>query len=107
LIELGTQTDCKVYSEFGNWLQDLSIHTSCSKPVDLGDASVRCRCRDGHDRRGEIGIGQNVLYTYKITNNSDVPAVDVIVLDDQLGPVPGARSRISARTRRSCCTPTR
>ena len=65
--------------------------TSCSKPVNLGDIFGALEVF-GLDTTGggQISLATEVLYTYRITNNSDTTAVNVTAVDSELGPLPGS-----------------
>ncbi len=85
------QTDCTIYDEFGNWVQDVSFHTSCSKPIGIGDkfGSLEVFGLDSTEG-GNAMAGTEVIYTYKVTNLSDVGVVNVSVFDDKLGEITGS-----------------
>lgn len=75
----------------GAVLQSISIHTSCSQPLNLGDRFggvevVGMATTDG----GEVWAGSPVQYTYEVTNTSSAAVTDVAVVDDELGEVPGS-----------------
>ncbi len=72
-------------------LQSLNIHTSCSKPLGLGDrfGSVEVNAmdiKDGDYLTTEI----EVEYTYEIVNEGVVPVENITVVDDILGVIPGS-----------------
>jgi len=89
--QLPTQMDCEITDEFDNVLMTLSLHTSCSKPVNLGDIFGALEVF-GLDTTGGgvIGLATEVFYSYKITNHSDFAAVNVTAVDSELGELPGS-----------------
>ncbi len=75
----------------GAVLQSLNIHTSCSKPLRLGDrfGSVEVVALDMKD--GDyLSSGSDVEFTYVITNEGRVPVENITVVDSVLGAVPGS-----------------
>ena len=58
----------------------MTLHTSCSKPVNLGDIFGALKVF-GLDTTGggAVSLATEVLFNYKITNNSDADAMDVSV----------------------------
>jgi cysteine-rich repeat protein len=72
-------------------LQHLKIHTSCSQPLDLGDrfGAVEVVGVDS-TLGGPATLGAAVEYRYTLTNGGADPIVDVVLVDDQLGEVPGS-----------------
>jgi len=87
----GSDTFCEIYDEFGNWVQDLKFHTSCSKPLNLGDrfGALEIFGMDTTENT-PISLAVPVIYTYEITNLSGQEVQNVTVVDDPLGVVPGS-----------------
>ncbi len=89
--QLGSQTTCEIHDEFGNWVQDVSFHTSCSKRLDLGDRFGSLEVFGvSSTGGGDVAMGHEVIYTYKVTNLSDASVVNVTVFDDKIGEVSGS-----------------
>jgi len=71
--------------------QDGYFHTSCSKPLNLGDQfgslQVYGLTTTGGSGGGggTVTLGSEVEYTYTVTNDTAWPVVDVNVDDDKLG----------------------
>ena len=90
---LGAESIATIYSANGTLLEDIVFHTSCSKPLNLGDRFgalevVAMSLEDGTTLSNE-STGNLVEYMYVITNN-DSSGVDVSeVWDDPLGPISG------------------
>ncbi len=63
--------------------QSLEIHTSCSQPLAVGDTfgSLEVVAING------VLPGNEVVFTYEVTNAGDAPVADVVVTDDVLGPI--------------------
>jgi hypothetical protein len=83
--ELGSET--KFDASDGIGTQSIMLHTSCSKPLNLGDrfGAFEVFALDRKDL-GPVSLGGTVEYQYKITNLSPNDPVDVTsVFDDQLG----------------------
>ncbi|MFC1532529.1 hypothetical protein ACFL7M_04060 [Thermodesulfobacteriota bacterium] len=72
-------------------LQSLKIHTSCSKPLSLGNrfGSVQVVAMDLKD--GDyLSSGADVEYTYVIKNTGRVDVQNITVVDSIFGVVPGS-----------------
>jgi hypothetical protein len=72
-------------------IQSLSIHTSCSKPLAVGDRFgamevVAMRPRDGQ----HLSANSEVEYTYVVSNEGSVAVEHVTVADDVLGEISGS-----------------
>jgi hypothetical protein len=72
-------------------LQSIDIHTSCSKPLNLGDrfGSLEVVTLDTTEG-GVQQQGGAVEYLYKVENIGGVDVIDLTVIDDVLGEVPGS-----------------
>lgn len=72
-------------------VEEVTFHTSCSEPLNVGDqfGSVQIFGMQMTDGR-IIALGYDVEYTYTITNIGPVPVMNVMVVDDVLGEVPGS-----------------
>ncbi len=67
-------------------LQDGYFHTSCSKPLNLGDQFGSLQIYGIETTGGgTVTLGAEVEYTYTVTNDTQWPVVDVSVDDDKLG----------------------
>lgn len=67
-------------------VQDGSFHTSCSQPLNLGDQIGALQVfAMTTTEGGTVALGQDVEYTYEVTNPNASDAVNVSVDDDQLG----------------------
>jgi hypothetical protein len=86
--ELGSETKFDVTGPNGT--QSIVLHTSCSKPLNLGDRFGAFEVF-GIDRKddGYISLGGVVEYQYTVTNPNPSTADNVIVTDDVFGPVGG------------------
>jgi hypothetical protein len=71
----------------GACLQALKIHTSCSKPLEVGDVFGSLELVAFN---GQGATGNEVTYTYKVTNIGDVDVFDVTIEDNKLGTVQGS-----------------
>lgn len=88
--EIKAETQFKIVKN-GKVLQTLNIHTSCSKPLRLGDRFgsmevVAMLMKDGD----YLSVGSEVDFTYTIKNEGDVPVENITVNDSILGVVPGS-----------------
>jgi len=80
-----------------NGTQSIQIHTSCSKPLNLGDrfgsvavAGIERGDGDLDDLDGDdgfVGLGGQVEYQYQVTNQGLDLVTDVSVQDDVFGPI--------------------
>jgi uncharacterized repeat protein (TIGR01451 family) len=86
--ELKASTEFDVTGAGGT--QSIEMHTSCSKPLNLGDrfGSMVVFAMDRKDD-GPISLGGVVEYQYKVTNTGPIPVDDITVTDDQVdsGPI--------------------
>ena len=75
----------EIFSETGDLLQEVEFHTSCSKPLNLGDrfGSLVVLGLDTTEG-GSASLGAEVRYDYRFTNNAGAPFTGYAV-DDQLG----------------------
>jgi|GEM_PF-6801277 len=82
--ELKADTVVSVFDGAGNELQSLTIHTSCSKPLALGDrfGAFEVVGFKGKDASGSLAA--EVEFIYVVTNPNDA-LILVDVLDDQFG----------------------
>ena len=88
---LGSVTKAKIYDKNGGLLEDIYFHTSCSQPLNLGDRFSSLEVFGMDTTEASVVIGMPVLYTYTITNNSDIfPLTNVGVVDDVIGLIPGS-----------------
>ncbi|RLD02686.1 MAG: hypothetical protein DRI65_14415 [Chloroflexota bacterium] len=89
--ELEAETLLQIYAASGGLLQSLTIHTSCSKALNIGDRLggfevVSLDTTNG----GLVQIGADVEYQYVIENTGLVTISNVTVMDDKLGAIPGS-----------------
>lgn len=72
----------------GTGTQSIQLKTSCHKPLSLGDR-FGAWVVFGMDREdeGEISLGGNVQYQYKVTNPNLDTVDNVTISDDQLGEI--------------------
>ncbi len=88
---LAADTLINIIDQFGNPVQDLKIHTSCSQPIGLGDRFGSLEIVGFVDGGGvAFGGGTEIEYSYKIQNPGSSDATDVSVIDDKLGEIPGS-----------------
>jgi hypothetical protein len=82
--ELGKEAKFDASDGVGS--QSIKLHTSCSKPLNLGDrfGAFEVFALDRKDL-GPVSVGGTVEYQYKITNPSPDPLDVTSVFDDQLG----------------------
>ncbi len=66
--------------------QTMEIHTSCSQPLAVGDVyyGLTLVAMDGQ------GLGKDVRYSFRVTNNGATPLTNIMVTDNKLGPIPGS-----------------
>ena len=85
--ELRSDTKFDVVDEFGN-KQSLKIHTSCSRPLNLGDrfGAFEVFSIDRKDE-GLVSLGNIVEYQYEVTNLNDFIIYDVSIEDNKLGSI--------------------
>lgn len=85
--EFGSGTFVEVFDVNNALVQKVELHTSCSKPLDLGDrfGSVKLVTLNTTDN-GNQSLGAQVNFNYVITNNSAENYVGSAV-DDSLGAV--------------------
>ena len=90
----------------GALIEEIVFHTSCSKPLNVGDQFgsvkiVELTTTEGGlpappapaDVASECTVmapGEVVEFTYTVTNIGDVAVTDITVMDDQLGEIPGS-----------------
>ena len=95
--ELKSNTTVQIFDVNGNLIEQVSLNTSCSQPLDLGDRfgslevfalRLRARKRKGQDTHHSLGA--EVEYTYTVTNNGPTMLTNVTVIDDIFGEVPGS-----------------
>jgi hypothetical protein len=86
--ELPAESTIEIFDTNGFLLQEIKLHTSCSKPLNLGDrfGAVEVFAIDRKDD-GLISLGGVVEYQYVISNaNPNSGVVDnVTVVDSELG----------------------
>jgi hypothetical protein len=89
--KLPPQVIVEIYEDDGDLIQKVLIHTSCSKPLDLGDrfGSVEVVKLDTTERR-PVALGEDVKITYTISNPNGFDVFDATVEDDLFGLVPGS-----------------
>jgi hypothetical protein len=84
--ELASNTEIEIFDEFGNLVQMLKVHTSCSKPIDLGDVFGSVEVVGLTDKNGSQFLpGAIVEYTYTVTNPGLTEVTNVEVEDNKLG----------------------
>jgi hypothetical protein len=101
----GVPAELKASTKFDvtgpNGTQSIGIHTSCSKPLNLGDIFGSFAVV-GIDRTGDgfVGLGGQVEYQYTVTNPNDSPVENVTVVDDQVGdPIVSGETLASGETK--------
>ncbi len=92
LNELKGETNVKVYDEGGALIEEVSFHTSCSQPVNLGDQFGSFEIYGMETTSGGTVADETAVdYTYTVTNSSDIfQLTNVTVVDDAFGVVPGS-----------------
>jgi len=109
--KFGTETFISIYdadpNAGGSLLQDINVHTSCSKPLSLGDVFggvtlvaagdatgdyASLPVPEGNNDLGEdadtpedavdIGLGDTVIWTYAVTNSGSEAMDNVVIVDD-------------------------
>jgi hypothetical protein len=89
--DFANQTFITIFSSGGTVLQELDFHTSCSEPLGPGDQfGAMLVTGITSTNGGTVSLGAEVEYTYTITNNAAGPLVNVTVIDDTYGEVPGS-----------------
>jgi hypothetical protein len=91
---LGAESIATIYSDNGTLLETIVFHTSCSKPLSLGDRFgalevVAMSLEDGSTISQE-STGNLVEYQYVITNNNESGGTIVTVesvIDDMIGSI--------------------
>jgi hypothetical protein len=86
--KLGAETFVDIYDENDALVQSMNIHTSCSKPLNLGDrfGGVEVFSMDT-TKQGHIGLGGVIEYQYTITKPGAGVLSNVFVEDDKLGKI--------------------
>jgi uncharacterized repeat protein (TIGR01451 family) len=89
--EFDSESLVQVFDENNVLLQEIVFHTSCSQHLSLGDqfGSVEVVGFENADQ-GQVQLGVEVEYTYKIKNMGDVDVFNLTVEDTLLGTVPGS-----------------
>ncbi|MGH0037746.1 MAG: DUF7467 domain-containing protein [Myxococcota bacterium] len=88
--KLPPQLRVEVRNEDGELIQELLIHTSCSEPLDLGDRFGSLEVVAMDTTHGDpIALGQEVKFTYTVTNPNTFDVFDVSV-EDAFGVVDGS-----------------
>jgi hypothetical protein len=89
--ELRAQTVILVYDSAGRQIQSLSLHTSCSQPLNLGDRFGSLEVFGLETTQGgSIALANQVEYAYEVHNPGASAIQNITVDDDVLGPVPGS-----------------
>jgi len=89
--EFGSTTMVQICNDQGQLLETAEIHTSCSKPLNIGDVFggvevVGFDFSDGTSSGGSAG-GTLVEYTYEVTNPNPSAVENVSIEDDVVGTV--------------------
>jgi len=81
-------------------VQELHIHTSCSKPLNLGDrfGALEVFSMDLQEG-GLVSQGSTVEYQYKVTNPNATTVDNITVDDDQLGVIASGISLDAGKSR--------
>lgn len=89
--QLESETNVEIYDSTGILAQTLKIHTSCSQPLNIGDrfGSLEVFAMDT-TQGGHTALGTEVAFNYEITNTGTSPVVNVSVVDDLFGEIPGS-----------------
>ncbi|MBW2414109.1 MAG: hypothetical protein JRG76_06315, partial [Deltaproteobacteria bacterium] len=80
-------TEYQVLDDVGDVIQGGNFHTSCSKPLNLGDSFGSLQVTGMQTTEGgTAGSGANVDYTYDLVNVCpNVTVTNIDVVDDKLG----------------------
>ncbi|RKY07458.1 MAG: hypothetical protein DRP56_05660 [Planctomycetota bacterium] len=90
--DFSAETKVTVYNAAGEQIESVIFHTSCSQPLNLGDAFASMEIYGMATTEGTV-VSQElpVEYTYTVKNNSaGYPLLNVSVIDDVYGEVPGS-----------------
>ena len=91
LSVLKNETKVKIYDVNDNLIESIILHTSCSKPVDIGNRFGSVEIYSLNTTEGSAAGAYPVEYTYTVTNGSILyPLQNVTVIDDVFGEVPGS-----------------
>jgi len=92
LYNLKGETKVDIYDVNNVLIEEVSFHTSCSQPLNLGDRFGSIEIFSMYNtENGFVAETFPVTYTYTITNTSPVHTImNVSVVDDIFGPVPGS-----------------
>ena len=105
--EFAGDTRVRIFdSATGALLEELTFHTSCSQPLNVGDqfgsmTLTELTTTEGGDPAPPeppditsecvvIAPGEVVEYTYVVTNTGDTPVTNISVIDDVIGEVNGS-----------------
>ncbi len=84
-------THAQILDGGGAVLEDIFFHTSCSKPINLGDHFGSLEVVGlTTSTNGEQVLGGAVTYEYEVSNVGTLPLSGVSVIDDKLGEVSGS-----------------
>lgn len=89
--KFASSTEVEIHDGGGSVIENVVFHTSCSKPLNLGDKFGSLEVVSlTTTESGEQNLGDDVVYTYTIENLGSETLTTVDVVDDQLGVVPGS-----------------
>ncbi len=89
--EFGAETIIEIRDAGDTIIEELEVHTSCSKDLDLGDrfGSLELVSLTSTED-GEQNLGESVTYSYAVVNVGSEMLTSISVVDDKLGEVPGS-----------------
>ncbi|HJT81847.1 MAG TPA: SdrD B-like domain-containing protein [Chthoniobacterales bacterium] len=92
---LSSQSDFTLSNSGGT--ETLSIHTSCSQPLHIGDVFGNFTLVGFNGQTG--GNGGTIVYHYEVKNNGASMLTNVFLTDDKLGPIAGPFSLNAGQTK--------
>ncbi|MBW2280454.1 MAG: hypothetical protein JRG82_06890 [Deltaproteobacteria bacterium] len=89
---LPSETKVQIFDTSNDLLQDIKIHTSCSRPLAIGDVFGGVEVVGLQtDASPSLPLPTvNIEYLYEITNIGSTDALNVTAVDDVAGVVPGS-----------------
>jgi hypothetical protein len=93
LTDFDSSSRIQILDGSDNLLQNITLHTSCSQPLAIGDhyGAMEVVAFENSEQ-GEVQVGAEVQYTYTVTNNNTFDLAAIALNDDKLDPteVPGS-----------------
>jgi hypothetical protein len=85
LTDFDSSSRIQILDDNDNLLQDITLHTSCSQPLAIGDyyGAMEVVAFENSEQ-GEVQVGAEVQYTYDVTNNNIFNISDILLTDNEV-----------------------